>query len=193
MTINFENLFWEKFDKNFKLNYLLILAAFSREPFQSKLLIISIDKSKKNVADFYCKIAALLLEQENLENDLRIIEDIHQLNLYSLNLKNLFLAKSFHTIYSSIDSVYISKYKSNSYNTIDHFSYLLGNYVRYHEENKILLCNEKRSYILIAIVNIFSYGNYSVKLTFKNSINNSSIEINNKPLLERLNHQKTLY
>lgn len=191
MQGNYKEWFWKDFDKNLKLNYLLILSGMTNNRFESSHIVNHFFNTEKIAAKFYIKIASLLLDQENLENDVQAPVSTTQIgfNVHSINLKKYLTRESFDSKYESIDSVYMSRYDSKLYDLNDHFSYLLGNFIRYNKEDTININDLKRLYILTNILEIFSCDDDFVKLKVSKCIDNSFIEINNKTLIDKINEQ----
>lgn len=111
MQPNYDELMWKSFDENFKLNYALILRSMTSSPLgKSSHIVNTFGIHEVAIGKSYVKIADLLLEQENIENDILMPISTTEIGfkVHSIGLKNYFETYILSSRYTSVDEI-ISK------------------------------------------------------------------------------------
>ncbi len=190
MQGDYKKMFWTKFDKELKLVPELILSGMTNDLFKSEIKESSFRINDFNPKDFiainiYNHFGSTLLVSNDLNNDIQITAG----KVNSINLNN-YLSSSdlFMREFSSFDIVHASKYRKGEYNFNYAFSYLLGNFIRYYNDGKLIIPNyTNRLYILTNLIEDFNYRNNLTRLIISRGMESSFIELENEELLNRLN------
>lgn len=185
--------FWETFDKELELNYLLILRGLTGYLIESPTAVNELYLREKPTGIFYAKVASLLLEQEKLENDILMpfVNTNIRFSIHSLSLKKYLSSTSFNSMYDSLDFSYLSKYHTDKNTLNDDFSYLLGNFVKYYKNGAFRCEDHKRLYLLTLIIERFCHRKDSVTLKISSPIGGSHVKLDNITLIEKLEYCQT--
>jgi len=158
---------------------------FKSEVEESSFHINELNPKDFIAIDIYNHFGSTLLANNDLSNDIQITDGkVNSINLNSyLSNSDLFMRE-----FSTFDIVYASKYRKGEYNCNYAFSYLLGNFIRYYNEDKLIIPNDtKRLYILTNLIEDFNYRNDLTRLIISRGMESSFIEFENEELLNRLN------
>lgn len=158
-------------------------------PLEETLVVNNFFPREEDSAALYVKVAGILMDQEELENDIRLPFSHSETNLkvYSINLHG-FLSNSFPQLpYHSIDECFDAPWNPNlTYNINDDFSFLLGNYARFFKDGAFRIYQTKRLLVLTTLLDRFNYRSETSTLEISPARQNSSLSFSNKHLEQRL-------
>lgn len=189
MQPNYQHKFWEGFDQDFKLNHAMILMGMSVTPLEETVVVNNFFPREEDSAALYVKVAGILMDQEELENDIRLpfSHSATNLKVYSNNLHG-FLCRTYPQLpYHSIDECFEAPWSPElSHNSNDDFSFILGNYARFFKDGAFRIYQTKRLLVLTTLLDRFNYRCETSKLEISPARQNSSLSFSNKNLEKRL-------
>lgn len=186
MQPDYKKLFWEGFHQEFTVNNFILLKSLTSPVPVSDILVNTFHLDEKEACIYYVKIAGQLLEEQELANDITMPLDTktNKYKVYSIHLNNYLRSTSFSSLYESVDDILESRHSSEKYTIYDHFSYLLGIFIKHYKNGSFYISNRKQIYIITSILERFTRGEDILQVDISTTLISSCITIKNNKLLE---------
>lgn len=186
MQLDYKKMFWEGFHQDFAVNNLILLKSLTSSVPVSDIQVNTFHLDEKEACTYYVKIASQLLEEQELVNDITMPLDTktNEYKVYSIHLNNYLRSTSFSCLYESVDDILESRNSSEKYTIYDHFSYLLGIFIKHYKDGSFYISDHKQIYIITSILERFTHREDVLQADISTTLISSCIIIKNEKLLE---------